>query len=72
MESAMSAKNEIEKHPVLLNVARSLHYQRPGVTLADLKKELEAALVVVRGLIAEHGESALLSERGQTRRRTTK
>lgn len=63
MESKVNVKSEIEKHPVLLNVARSLHYQRPDVTLADLKKDLEAALEVVNTLIEGHGESALISKR---------
>jgi hypothetical protein len=61
----MSVKTEIEQFPILLNVARSLHYVRPGSTLADLKQELDKALVVTNDLIGRFGESAALNDRGK-------
>lgn len=37
---ATTVKSEIEKYPFLLNLARMMHYQNPGSTLADLRQEL--------------------------------
>src|SRR5262245_19511708 len=59
----MSVKSEIEKQAILLNVARSLNYLRPGSTLADLKRELESALVFVNALAEKYGESAALNDK---------
>jgi hypothetical protein len=64
----MSVKKEIEKHLILLNIARSLNYAQPGSTLGDLKRELEAALAVATELATKYGESAELND---TRRKAT-
>lgn len=62
----MSVKKEIEKHLILLNVARNLNYARPGSTLAHLKRELEAALAVTTELATKYGDSTALNDTRRT------
>lgn len=58
-----TVKAAIEKHPLLLGVARSLHYNKPNSTLADLRAELKKGLAVVDDLVLRYGEKVSLNDK---------
>jgi len=61
-----SVKNEIEKHRMLLNFARTLNHKNPESTVADLERELEDCLSTVREIKQKFGGSVRLNDSGTT------
>jgi len=58
-----SVEAEIEKHRFLLNAARTLNHKMANATLADLERELEQSLAIVKDLVGRFGGESRLNSR---------